>query len=55
MIAEFVDKHLLWTLPESYEDLADRDDSTVGGRRVLWGLIFAHAAIVAYVAGAIFL
>jgi hypothetical protein len=55
MIAEFISRHIVWDLPESLYDLADRDDSTVGGRRFLLGLLFAHAVAASYLASILIL
>ncbi|WP_327210418.1 hypothetical protein [Rhizobium leguminosarum] len=55
MTAEFISRHIAWTLPESLYDLADMDDSTPGGRRFLMCLILAHAAVASYLAGVLVL
>lgn len=55
MIASFISRHLVWDLPESLYELADRDDSTLWGRRFLMILLFAHAAASAWAAGTLFL
>jgi hypothetical protein len=55
MIAEFISRHLVRSLPESLEDLAERNDSTVVGRRFLVGFLFAYSAATAFLVSKLFL
>lgn len=48
MMVGFISRHLVWELPESMYDLADRDDSTPAGRRILALLLLAHVAAAGY-------
>lgn len=48
MMVGFISRHLIWELPESMYDLADRDDSTPSGRRILALLLLAHVTAAGY-------